>query len=235
MVDIQEQILWSDESLVAVNKPAGLLSIVDGYIANLPHLAGLLQARYGRVWTVHRLDKDTSGVIIFALTADAHRSLSEQFQKRQIQKEYHAIIVGYPEFETMNIDLPLLVDGDRNHRTIIDHQTGKPAETTVTVFDQAAGFALLAAFPHSGYTHQIRAHLAAIGLPILFDPLYKSLKPQTALQAKAKETAALLPIQRLALHARTLKIAHPISGVDLHFDAPYPADFSQAVQELFEQ
>jgi len=226
-------ILWSDESLVAVNKPAGLLTVADGYQKTLPHLAGLLQSTFGQVWTIHRLDKDTSGIILFALTAETHRALSQQFQKRETRKEYHTIVIGSPAFDTKTISLPLKVNGDRSHRTVVNHSSGKPAETDITVLKRSGGFTLCSVFPHTGYTHQIRAHLSTIGLPILADPLYKSLYAATDLQIMAANRAPDLPIQRLALHAHRLSFNHPLSGDQMLLEAPYPDDFKETIGIIF--
>jgi len=231
LIDIQPLILWSDEALIAVNKPPGLRTIPDGYDPSLPCLSVLLQPAFGRVWVVHRLDKDTSGAILFARTADAHRSLSMQFERREASKEYHAIVAGMPEWEDSLVSLPLRVDGDRKHRTVIDHQSGKPAETALRVLRQMGPFALIAASPHTGYTHQIRAHLAAIGLPILSDPLYRSLKPQTEALQQAARIAPRL-IQRTALHSHQIVIAHPHTTQSFSIQAPYAADFQQALVTL---
>ncbi len=232
-MDLQSAIVWFDEAIIAINKPAGLLSIRDGYDPSLPYLAGSLEATFGQVWTVHRLDKDTSGIILFARNAEAHRALNQQFMQRETNKEYHALVIGYPEWETITISLPLLTNGDRKHRTVIDHQRGKAAVTQVEVVQAAGGFTLLKALPRSGYTHQIRAHLAAMGLPLLADSLYKSLKPVSRLQEAALERSHTLPIQRVALHASRLSFRHPRSGQALTLEAPYPADFASTVGILF--
>lgn len=226
------QLLWEDEALIAVNKPAGLLTIRDGYNPSLLHLAGLLETRFGRVWVVHRLDKDTSGVMLFARTAGAHRALNIQFEQRQTRKEYHAIVVGQPAWNEIIIHLPLRVNGDCRHRTVIDHQNGKPADTDARVLQTFAGMALLAAFPHTGYTHQIRAHLAALDLPILNDPLYRSLQPTTQAGLAARDKARALPIARLALHAFQISFRHPITGQELAIQAPYAPDFEKTLLAL---
>jgi RluA family pseudouridine synthase len=230
-MDIQPLVLWSDETLLVVNKPPGLRTIPDGYDPSLPHLSGMLGTAFGRVWVVHRLDKDTSGVILFARSAEAHRVLNTQFEQRKIQKEYHVIVAGIPDWEEMQISLPLRVDGDRKHRTVIDHQAGKPAETTARVLRQAALFAVIAALPHTGYTHQIRAHLAAVGFPVLADPLYRSLKPETLTFRHALQAAPQI-IQRIALHAFQIQFAHPVSAQPLTFQAPYAEDFQHALDVL---
>ena len=113
------EILYQDPYFIAVEKPSGLLTILDGYDTSLPNLRSLLTSQFGRVWTVHRLDKDTSGIVIFALSADVHRALSVQFESRKVQKEYKAFIQGLLSTETMTIDIPLRVNGDRNHLSLI--------------------------------------------------------------------------------------------------------------------
>jgi tRNA pseudouridine32 synthase / 23S rRNA pseudouridine746 synthase len=231
-MQIHQHILLEDDAVLVVNKPAGLRVIPDGYNRDLPHLFGLLQEVYGRVWVVHRLDKDTSGVILFARTAEAHKKLNQQFEQRQTAKEYHALAAGMPEWEELHIALPLTVNGDRRHRTIIDHQRGKPAETHIRLLKQLGVFAHLAIFPHTGYTHQIRAHLAAVGLPILADPLYKSLQPQTHIDKEARQISVSLPIQRTALHAFRLSFTHPVDRKPLTIEAAYPYDFHQTIESL---
>ncbi len=236
--------LWSDEALLVVNKPAGLPVIPDGYHPDAPHLRGLFQPVYGRLWTVHRLDKDTSGVVVLARSAAAHRSLNTQFQERQTGKVYHALVTGAPDWETRQVDSSLLVNGDRRHRTLVSAQ-GKPAITILRVLERftdtlragrEAGYALLEAVPKTGRTHQIRAHLAHLGHSIVADRLYgrgegiylSALKPGYR-GDRAKECAIL---GRLALHACSLELVHPTSGEKLSFSAPYPNDFQGALRQL---
>ena len=165
-------VLYLDNHLLVVAKPAGLPTLVDGYHPEAPYLVGVLKATYGRLWVVHRLDRETSGVIVFARTAAAHRPLNTQFEQRQALKPYHALVQGLPAWDSQNIHLPLRPDGDRRHRTVVDPQHGKPAETGLRVLERFDRCALLQAVPHTGRTHQIRAHLAALGHPIAADPLY---------------------------------------------------------------
>ena len=106
-------ILWSDEVILIVNKPPGLLTLPDGYDPDLAHLTDILEPSYGPLWIVHRLDKETSGVLVLARNADAHRRLNTQFETRQIAKTYHAILVGNPEWDENEVRLALLPDGDR--------------------------------------------------------------------------------------------------------------------------
>ena len=211
-------ILYQDDALIAINKPAGLLTIRDGYNPALPNLAELLNHRFGKVWTVHRLDKDTSGVNLFALKAESHRLLNEQFEARTIRKQYHALLEGRPEWSELEINQPLLVNGDRRHRTIIDAWRGKNACTQIRVINRFDGFSFAAAYPNSGYTHQIRAHLAFAGFPILFDPLYASMHGRVPVWPD-------VPFPRLALHAFEISFRHPTTNDPLTLSAPYPPDF----------
>lgn len=219
-------VLYLDEALLVVNKPAGLPTLVDGFHPQAPYLAALLGDVYGRIWVVHRLDKDTSGVIVFARTAQAHRDLNTQFEQRRASKVYHALVIDQPDWDEKCVDLPLRPDGDRRHRTIIDEQAGKPAITKLRVLEGFGAFTLVEAIPLTGRTHQIRAHLAACGHPLAADRLYRRTidVPESA--------AGPEPIKRLGLHARSLSLFHPINGQVQHFEAPYPQDFSDALEQL---
>lgn len=216
-------ILFEDEVLLVVDKPAGVLSLPDGYDRSLPHLTTLLAPRYGRLWIVHRLDRDTSGVLVLARSAAAHHDLNDQFRERRVEKVYYALVAPAPVWEHMTADFPLRKDGDRQHRTVIDLQRGKPAQTDFEVIEHFPKAALLAARPHTGYTHQIRAHLRLLGCPILADELYR---------LPDSPTFSPPPIQRMALHAFSISIAHPLSGETLVFNTPGPADFVAAIVKL---
>jgi len=229
-------VLWADDSLLVVNKPAGLPSLPDGYQAGAPHLKGMLQPVYGQLWIVHRLDRETSGVVVLARSAEAHRALNTQFQGHKTGKVYHALVVGMPEWEERLVDAPLLPDGDRKHRTIVDTELGRPAVTRLRLLERFAGYALVEASPLTGRTHQIRAHLALLGVPIVADALYgdgqgiflSALKP--GYQGRKGGERALLG--RLGLHAWSLEFVHPSSGERVRFQAPYPKDFQAALRQL---
>jgi RluA family pseudouridine synthase len=215
------EIIYSDEYLLAVNKPAGLPTLIDGYHKDAPYLVGLLQQQYGRVWIVHRLDKDTSGVVVFARSADVHRTLNIAFENRRVSKVYHAIVIGVPEWEELTIDLPLRADGDRRHRTVIDRVEGKLAVTRCRILEKFTQHALIEAKPETGRTHQIRAHFASQGFPIVGDELYGGVRE-----------ADRGLIDRSALHACSIELAHPIDQHVIKIDAPYPIDFESALKVL---
>jgi tRNA pseudouridine32 synthase/23S rRNA pseudouridine746 synthase len=230
----QTEILWLDDALLVINKPAGLPTLPDGYNPDLPHVKSILEPSYGRLWIVHRLDKDTSGVLLLARSAQAHRHLNTQFEQRQVEKIYHALVVGVPEWVENTIDLPLRPNGDRKHRTVIDAQRGKPAVTRLRILERFECYALVEAIPETGRTHQIRAHLAAAGWPIACDLLYgKSDQPEMHTSRGEQCSPAEPPLlDRLGLHARCLEITHPVTGERMKFTAPYPQELEAALKRL---
>ncbi len=210
--------LYADDDLLVVNKPANLPTLVDGYHPEAPYLLSLLKAEYGELWVVHRLDRQTSGVIVFARSAAAHRALNIQFEKRQTEKVYHVLAQGAPAWESKTVNLPLLADGDRRHRSVVDAVRGKPSATELRLLERYADYALIEAIPRTGRTHQIRAHLAALGHPIVGDQLYGG--------------KALEGLKRLGLHASRIKFHHPATGDEVEFHAPTPDDLTQVLKAL---
>ena len=220
-------VIFSDEHIVVVDKPAGLPTLPDGYDKAAAHLAQVLAPQFGRIWIAHRLDRGTSGVMVVARTAEAHRSLNMQFDGREVRKAYHALVVGEPPWEEYAVRFPLRPDGDRKHRTVVDHGKGKPAVTHLRVLERYDAYALVEARPETGRTHQIRAHLAALRLPVLGDALYGG--------AGVSEAGAAGPrLDRTALHAQSLAFSHPATEQPLSFEAPYPPDFARALAAIRE-
>lgn len=220
---MDSQVVYEDGYILAVNKPAGLRVIKDGYNPELPNLASILREQFGNIWVVHRIDRETSGILIFAKTPEAHRELNMQFRKRLVHKEYHALVLGIPKWHEFIANQPLLVNGDRKHRTIVDVKSGKPATTKFGKIASYQDVSLICAEPRTGYTHQIRAHLFAIGYPILNDLLYAS---------KNNLANHSFPISRLALHAYSIQFQHPITLEIIKLICEYPDDFLKAVKVL---
>lgn len=211
-------ILHSDDTLLVIDKPAGLPVLPDGWEPDSPYLVKLLEAEYGKLWIVHRLDKVTTGVLVFARNADAHRLLSLQFEKHQAMKTYHALAEGDPTWDRTTAAQPLRANVGHRHRTIVDRRKGKASRTDFRVLKRLQSHALLEAQPVTGRTHQVRAHSAALGHPLLGDFLYGA--PRTDL------------IARPALHAYSLVLVHPSTGASISFVAPYPEDFKAAFESL---
>jgi RluA family pseudouridine synthase len=218
-------ILHIDPDILAVNKPSGLLTIRDGYNPLQPCLKEMLERDHGKVWVVHRLDKDTSGTILFARSAQTHRELNQQFEKHTVQKTYFALVHGSPCWQERFVQYPLRKDGDRSHRTVVDFRNGKPAITHISVLQKSAEHAWLGIQIRTGITHQIRAHLSAIGLPIVGDPLY-------AFYVQKTKDAPQLTAQTLHLHAFSLDFDHPTSTERTHIESLLPSYFQQSLKSL---
>ena len=202
-------ILYDDHALLAVNKPAGLLS-VPGRGAHLADcLITRIQDTFPTALLVHRLDRDTSGVMVFALTPHAQRALGLQFEKRQTRKTYVARVWGQVTEKAGTVDLPLIVDWPNRPLQKVCHDTGKPAVTDWRLLRSTATESRLRLMPRTGRSHQLRVHMQALGHPILGDPFY------------AQGPALAFP--RLMLHSEELRLNHPESGKGLSFRAP--ADF----------
>ena len=209
-------ILYADEHIIVINKPAGLPVLPDGWEKDAPYLVKLLEEQFGKIFIVHRLDKTTSGVMIFAREADTHRMLNLQFENHQAEKIYHAIVWGNPKWNEKITKFPLRANVGHKHRTMVDDKNGKPSETHFKILKRYQEAALIEAKPMTGRTHQIRVHAYALGHPLLGDLLYG-----------ADETDL---IARPALHAHSLTIE--INDEPLTFKAPYPADFRAALEDL---
>jgi tRNA pseudouridine32 synthase/23S rRNA pseudouridine746 synthase len=217
------QIIYADEALIVINKPSGLLTIRDGYNPDLPTVKSLLEQEFGRCWIVHRLDKETSGVLLVARNESVHRSLNLFFQNRQIKKTYHALVFGEPSQPQFSIDLPLRINGDRKHRTVVDETNGKPAKSEVSLIKSNNSISLVKIIPYTGYTHQIRVHLSAFGFPLIGDKLYGKLSNESL-------GLNISLLSRTALHAFEIEFRHPVENVDYIFKADYPPDFLSVLQ-----
>ncbi|WP_132541396.1 RluA family pseudouridine synthase [Rhodovulum euryhalinum] len=206
--DTPLEVIHQDHALLAVNKPQGLLS-VPGKGAHLADcLLARVQAAFPEALLVHRLDRDTSGVMIFALTPQAQRHLGLQFEKRQTKKTYVARLWGRLDPRTGTVDLPLIVDWPNRPLQMVDHQNGKPAVTDWRVLRHEGDTTRVRLTPHTGRSHQLRVHMRELGHPILGDPFY------------AEGPARDAP--RMMLHAEELRLRHPDGGRGMAFRVPCP-------------
>jgi RluA family pseudouridine synthase len=212
------KILHEDQYLIIVEKPAGLSVLPDGWEKDSEYLVKMLEEKFGKVFIVHRLDKITSGVMVFARNAETHRALNIQFENHEAQKTYHAILEGNPKWEEKIAKHPLRANVGHKHRTMVDDKNGKPSETRFRVIKRYPESALVEAKPMTGRTHQIRVHAYALGHPLVEDVLYG-----------ARDRYGL---PRPMLHAQSLAFIHPASNQTVKFSTPHPADFEEALKIL---
>jgi pseudouridine synthase, RluA family len=228
-------ILLEDDAVLAINKPAGLLVLPDRYDHTLLNLYDLLKETFGTIFVVHRIDRETSGVVLFAKTAEAHAQLNTAFEQRQVEKKYRAIVAGTSHTDSDSINLPIIENEHGVRKMKIDTKKGKEARTDYTVMERFDGYALVEARPHTGRTHQIRVHLSAIGLPILADPLYGDGRGfflstiKRNYQGKEEEQPLL---GRTALHAFSLSFSHPVTSGNILVEAPLPKDMEAVLKAL---
>ncbi len=209
-------ILFENQDLIALDKPEKLASIPERN-PRKPSLLQLLNERFGRrMYVVHRLDKEVSGVILFAKTPAAHRHLCLLFEKRRVGKTYVALVHGWMDASRGTIDLPLRRFG--SGRMGVDEAAGKPCRTDYAVRGRIGGFTALEVYPHTGRKHQIRAHLFRLGHPVAGDRLYGDRAEQAA-------------FPRLMLHAWKIEFESP-SGEPLQIESPLPPSYTKILSSL---
>ncbi len=232
----QLEVLYHDADIVVVNKPSGLLSIPDRYDVTLPSVKTLVRERFGTSYPVHRLDRETSGVLVVALNPDAHRALNTQFEQHTVRKTYLAIVSGIVDRDTIDIDIPIMPD-PRRKGLMKPSARGKEARTILRVVEKFRLATLVECDLITGRQHQIRVHCSAIGHPLLVDADYGTSKAFMLSSIKRKFNLAKGQderpiIDRLTLHAAKLSFVHPVSGEELSYSAEPPKDFNATVQVL---
>lgn len=228
-------IIFENDSFVAINKPAGLLSIPDREQSQVS-LKDILLKKYGTIFTVHRLDKDTSGIILFAKTEAAHKYFSLLFEEREIEKYYLGLVNGIPSAKKGTIDAPISEHGLQKGLMLV-HRRGKPSVTDYEVIEEHKSYSLVQFQLHTGRTHQIRVHCKNIGHPLACDELYgdgkpillSSLKKKFKLSKHDDEERPML--NRLALHSYRLKFTDS-DGKIIDLVAELPKDIRALLRQL---
>lgn len=229
------EILFENDDFISLNKPAGLLSIPDREGKDI-NLKNILQEKYGEIFTIHRLDKGTSGVIIFAKNAQTHQYLSSAFEDRKVEKYYTGIIQGTLSVKDQTVDQPLMLHPGKSSIMII-HKKGKTAVTDVHVLEEFGKYSFVEFRIHTGRTHQIRVHMQHLGHPLVCDELYGDAKPVLISSIKknyklSQDEYEEKPIlSRLALHAQRIAFTDPEGGQH-SIEAPLPKDFKALLQQL---
>jgi len=234
--DIPLNVVFEDEHLIVIDKPAGLVvhpaaGNLDGTLVNalLHHCRGSLSGIGGveRPGIVHRIDKDTSGLMVAAKTDPAHVGLAAQFAKHSIDRRYKAFVAGIPRSAAGTVDAPLArSSSNRKKIAIVEEGRGKRAVTHYSLLRQFRNAALVECRLETGRTHQVRVHMASIGHPLLGDPIYGRSRPEH------RETLNRLNFQRQALHAARLGFIHPVTSAALCFDSEIPQDMQDLFSEL---
>lgn len=230
-------LIHEDDDLIILNKPANWLSIPDRYDPTKPNLYHWLQSRYEQVFIVHRLDRETSGVICFAKNEAAHKHLNQQFAARTTKKIYQVLIEGTPAPDSGTIDKPIAKSMTQPGRMVIADR-GKPSLTEWEVAERFKNYTLLNASIQTGRTHQIRIHFQSAGYPLAVDKLYgrkaefllSQVKLRNFRMGKGQEERPLL--SRTSLHAHQLTIQHPSSLTPMTFTAELPRDFAAVIKQL---
>jgi 23S rRNA pseudouridine1911/1915/1917 synthase len=229
------EFIYEDEDLVAINKPAGMLSVPDR-MQSEDSLKDILQRKYEKIFVVHRLDKETSGVIVFAKNEESHKFLSQQFENRETVKFYAGIVTGsLPKREGL-IDLPVIEHPVKKGMMTTSHK-GKPSVTGYEVVEDFRSYSYVRFNLLTGRTHQIRVHMKHLGHPLACDPLYgngepvfiSSIKKHYNLSKKEEQERPML--SRLALHSEQLRVNN-LQGTQLSFEAPLPKDMRALLQQL---
>ena len=232
---LSESIVFENENFVAINKPAGLLSIPDRTQSERS-LKHILLDKYGSIFTVHRLDKDTSGLVLFAKNEAAHKYFSNLFEERKIEKYYLGIVHGLPANTTGTIDAP--ISEHPTHKGLMTiHRNGKPSSTSYEVIDANRHYSLVSFQLHTGRTHQIRVHAKNMGHPLACDDLYGDGKPVLLSSIKKKfklsqhDEEERPMIARLALHSYKL-VFDDMNGTRMELIAEMPKEFRALMQQL---
>ena len=230
-------IIFEDEHIVILNKPPGMLTLSDRYAPDKPSLHGFLIQKFGEIFTVHRLDKETSGIILFAKTAKAHREFSMMFEHRNIQKFYLTLLEGQLYQEIIEVDKAIAPSKTQKNKMVVNAR-GKASKSIFRTKEAFKKFTLVEVEILSGRTHQIRVHAESIGYPLSVDAIYGVREALKASHIKGRKFKAKLDkeerplISRSILHASRLSFVHPLTKENHDITAELPKDFRAVVSQL---
>lgn len=228
-------VIYIDNDILIADKPSGITVIPERYNTEKPSVQSLLEKDHGKLWVVHRIDRETTGIVAFARNEEAHKNLSKQFENREVHKLYKAIVSGRMEGEAGEIDSPI-AEKPNKPGTMMIHPKGKEALTLFDVEEQFRTCALLNVEIKTGRTHQIRVHFASAGHPLLVDSVYgqhdKFLLSSVKRKYKQTDEEERPVISRLTLHASSLTIHHPATGEQMTFTSPLPHDLEALLKLL---
>ncbi len=236
MTMVKKYIIYQDENLVAINKPPGILSVPDRFDDQLLSLKKMLKDEYGEIFVIHRLDKDTSGLILFAFNADAHRYYSGIFEDRKVEKTYLGLVHGVPAVPEGTIDKPIAPHFTVKGKMIV-YRKGKNSITHYRIVESFGLYTLVEFRIETGRTHQIRVHMQDMGQPIVCDALYGTSEPVLLSKIKrhyklSKQEESERPLlNRLALHSWKLSFQDQ-SGKNVALEAEMPKDMTAVLQQL---
>ncbi len=227
-------IIFEDSQLIVLDKPSGLLTIPDRFDPEKPNLSSMLKSLYEELYIVHRIDKETSGLVLFAKNADTHKEISQLFESHLIRKKYQCFTEGRPSENAGRIDLPIAHSEHETGKMMV-HRKGKPSVTNFLLLEPFQHFAFLEVSTETGRTHQIRVHMAAIGCPLVCDSLYGKrasisiidIKPRAKMTDYEGERPLL---SRTALHASNLEFT--LSGQNYQLESSLPKDLKALQNQL---
>lgn len=231
------KIIFEDDYIIAVDKPSGILTIPDRFNPNILNLVSVLKLNYPEIIPIHRLDKFTSGVNLFAKDADTHRLLSMAFESRDIEKYYYAIVDGIPSPESGKINVPL-TESSVTRGKMLAHSRGKESVTEYKIVKKFRNYALVYLRLHTGRMHQIRVHMQYLGNPLIVDTLYgqrasfflSEIKQKKFNLAKNEEEKPILT--RQPLHAEKLILNHPFTKQIVSISSPLPRDMQAVINQM---
>jgi 23S rRNA-/tRNA-specific pseudouridylate synthase len=230
-------IIFEDEDILVVNKKSALLVASDRYDNETPRLDKLLEKDYGKLFALHRIDKDASGLVVYAKTSESHKKLSAQFKNNSVKKIYHALIYGRPVWNCHTSALFLLCDADSKHRTVVNKKSGKPCKIDFCNKGSAGPYSWIIAETFSECIEQVRAALLEEKLSIVCDSLYGgNQKPVRLSEIKRSYHGDVFEerplLSRLALHLYSMEFVHPKTDERLTFTAPYFKDMDSVRKQL---